>query len=409
MSESMQREPLLKGVRVLDLTHVVAGPYATMYLAMMGAEVIKVENPKTGGDISRTTGPIYNDTSAWFSSINHNKSSVAIDLSKEAGKKLFLRLVEKSDIVVDNFRVGVMDKLGIGYETMKEVNPKIVYGSISGFGTYGPYRDYPAYDTIAQALSGIMWINGREEDPPMRVGTSIGDVIAGLNMAIGLLAAFRSAEKTGQGQFVEVALVDSLVSSIFLEYIDYFTSGKASPRTGNSYRLWYPYGCYKAKDGYYVLGIGTTKFFKALMSDIIGRPDIAQDPQMATHESRRRFKTLIDKLIDNWAAELTVQEACKQLHAAGIPCARVNRIEDCAQDEHVSGAREMFLSYEQPGIGPFCATNIPLRFHEAAAVRPVASQRLGESTGQTLEKVLGLLQNEIAVLRKNGVIFGDEK
>lgn len=188
----------LKGIRVLDLTHVVSGPFATLYLSMLGAEIIKIENPRTRGDVSRATGPFKGDVSLRFCSLNHNKHSVALDLSTPEGRDIFLRMAKTSHIVIENFRPGVMEKLGIGYDVLKRENPQIVYGSLSGFGKDGPYRDLPAYDVIAQALSGIMWINGWEGDPPIKVGTSIADVTAGLNLVIGVLAALREAERTGR-------------------------------------------------------------------------------------------------------------------------------------------------------------------------------------------------------------------
>ena len=249
---------MLNGIRVLDLSHVVAGPYATMYMAMMGAEVIKIENPKVHGDVNRVTGPFKDGVSVRFCSLNHNKKSIAIDLSTQEGKTLFLKLVEKADVVIENFKPGVMERLGLGYRTLRAVNPKIVYGSISGFGTYGPYRDLPAYDVVAQSMSGIMWLSGTEGDPPVKVGTSIGDMIAGINLFGGVLAALRKAELTGQGDFVEVSLVDSLISSLQMDYINYLFDGQMPVREGNHYREWSPCGVYKARDGQLIITKNTT-------------------------------------------------------------------------------------------------------------------------------------------------------
>jgi len=394
----------LEGVRVLDLSHVVAGPYATMYLAMLGAEIIKVENPRTGGDVNRFTGPFVNDFSVRFCHLNHNKQSVVIDLTEPEGKDLFLKLVEQSDIVVENFRPGVLDKLGIGYEAMKQVNPKIICGSISGFGSYGPYRDLPAYDIIAQAMSGMMWLNGREEDPPMKVGTSIGDIIAGINLVVGVLAALHEAQRTGQGRRVEVSLVDSLVSSVMMDHIGYLFNGEMPLRVGNRYREWCPYGGYQACDGYYALGVGTDAFFQSLARDVLGRPDVAEDPRFANHAGRMKHREEIDRIVTEWSMQRSVAEVCQTLADHGIPHAKIRAIDEIAQDAHIAGARNMFPVYEQPGVGQVRVTNVPIRFPESGELPLSAAPRFGEQTEEVLRNILHMNEDEINALRKNGIV-----
>lgn len=396
---------VLRGVRVLDLTHVVAGPYASKYLAMFGAEVIKIENPRTGGDINRFTGPFVNDFSIRFCNLNHNKQSVVIDLTAPEGKELFLKLVKESDIVLDNFRPGVLDKLGIGYEAMQAVNPKIVWGSVSGFGSYGPYRDLPAYDVISQAMSGIMYLNGSEEDPPMKVGTSIGDIVAGINLVVGVLAALREADQTGYGRRVEVSLVDSLVSSLMMDYVGYLHDGTVPPRLGNQYREWAPYGVYQASDGYYVLGVGTNAFFKVLATDILGRPDMAENPDYASHPLRVEHREEIDAVINDWSLRHTVEEICTELARHGIPYSRINTIRETAADEHIGKVRNMFPSYEQPDIGTVTVTNMPVRFPGTPEVPLAAAPGFGEQTRDALHRILNMTTEEIADLEKKGVIL----
>jgi len=404
MDRGENRGGVLQGVRVLDLTHVVAGPYASMYLAMFGAEVIKVENPRTGGDINRFTGPFVNDFSIRFCHLNHNKQSVVLDLSAPEGREVFLRLVKECDIVLDNFRPGVLDKLGLGYEAMQAVNPKIVWGSVSGFGSYGPYRDLPAYDVISQAMSGIMYLNGREGDPPMKVGTSIGDIIAGINLVIGVLAALREADRTGHGRRVEVSLVDALVSSLMMDYVGYLHDGTVPPRVGNNYREWAPYGVYQASDGYYVLGVGTNAFFKTLAADILDRPDMAEDPRYASQPLRVDHREEIDKVICAWSARHTVEEICRELARHGIPHSRINTIKDTAADEHIAKVRNMFPTYCQPGVGEVTVTNMPVRFPGTQEVPLTAAPEFGAQTSDVLHRILNMSPEEVAALKEKGVI-----
>lgn len=395
---------MLNGIRVLDLSHVVAGPYATMYMAMMGAEVIKIENPKVHGDVNRVTGPFKDGVSVRFCSLNHNKKSIAIDLSTQEGKTLFLKLVEKADVVIENFKPGVMERLGLGYRTLRAVNPKIVYGSISGFGTYGPYRDLPAYDVVAQSMSGIMWLSGTEGDPPVKVGTSIGDMIAGINLFGGVLAALRKAELTGQGDFVEVSLVDSLISSLQMDYINYLFDGQMPVREGNHYREWSPCGVYKARDGYYGIGVGSEKIFRRLVTDVLGRPELAEDPRFCSHAARVENRKAFDAYLNAWAEDRSVEEVFDALRKARVPSAPVKTIADIAEDAHIAGARNMFPRYQQPGAGEVSIINTPIRFHEAPEVPLEAAAQLGEHTKEVLEELLGMNDGEIGRLAAENVI-----
>ena len=394
----------LAGVRVLDLSDVVAGPMATLYLAMLGAEIIKLENPKRGGDVNRQSAPKENGNSVRFCTLNHNKKSIAVDLSTPEGKQLFLKLAACSDIVIENYRHGVMDRLGLGFEEMKKVNPRIVYGNISGFGSTGPYRDRPAYDVIAQALSGVAMMNGEEGGPPVKVGTSIGDVIAGMNLAMGVIAALREAERTGEGQHVEVALVDAMIASLMMDNITYLHHGEVPKRTGNGYREWSPYGIYPAKDGHYALGVGSERFYEVLCRDVIGHPELLEDERCLSHNRRIHHREVTEDRLNEWAAQHTVQEVCTALDAAGIPNAPVNTIRETAQDPHFAEARNMFPTYDQPGIGAVRVTNLPLRFPENGDVPLTAAPALGEQTREILADLLGMDEKTILEMRDNGVL-----
>jgi crotonobetainyl-CoA:carnitine CoA-transferase CaiB-like acyl-CoA transferase len=371
---------------------------------MLGAEIIKIENPRTQGDVSRATGPFKGDVSLRFCSLNHSKHSVALDLTTPEGRDIFLRMAKKSHIVIENFRPGVMEKLGIGYDVLKRENPRIVFGSLSGFGKDGPYRDLPAYDVIAQALSGIMWLNGWEEDPPIKVGTSIADVTAGLNLVIGVLAALREAERTGEGRFVEVSLIDSLVSLMIVDNQEYLFNGILPERIGNNNRKWAPYGVYRASNGYFAIGVGSDEFFQRLALDIFNRPDMAADPRFASHTARVEHRELIDDVLNQWAGTLSVKEVCRALGEAGIPCAPVNTIGDAVADEHIGGARQMFPSLDQEGIGPVPVTQIPLRIHDMEDVPLTSAPRLGEQNGDILCSLLNLSDDEIQGLIERNIL-----
>lgn len=392
----------LAGIRVLELCHVVAGPYASMYLAMLGAEVIKIENPKTQGDLCRQSGPHVEQESLRFCALNHNKQSITLDLSQEEGKELFLRLVQKSDIVMDNFRPDVLNRLGIGYDAMKQANPKIIYGNISGFGTYGPYKDYPAFDMIAQALSGVMFLNGEAHMPPIKIGTSIADVLAGVHLVIGLLSALHRVKETGEGCFVETALVDSLVSALMMEHVNYFYNQTIPPRIGNDYREWCPAGVFESKDGWFVLASGHEKDFRAL-AQCIGQTEWLTDESLRSHAARVKQRDEINAVLNAWGRNRTTEEACQQLRQADIPCAPVYDLPDVVADSHIADTRNMFPQYMQPGIGLLTATNIPLRFHDMPPVPLSPAPKLGQDTASVLRELLSLSDSELERLQRNSV------
>ncbi len=401
---SANQLPLLQGVRVLDLTHVVSGPYASRYLALLGAEIIKIENPKTGGDMSRFTGPFAEDCSIRFCSLNHNKRSIRLDLSKPEGKEIFLQLVRTSDAVIDNFKPGTTKKLGIDFESLKQVNPKIVCGSISGFGSTGPYRDFPAYDIIAQAMSGTLLLNGEEDMPPVKIGTSIADVVAGLNLVIGVLAGLHKAKLTGCGCQVETDLVDGLVSAMMMEYVNYLYTGDPPKRIGNAYREWCPAGVYQAKDGYYVLAVGRDSEFDNLARKLLNRPDLAEDPRCLTHSARVQNRELVDSALNAWAKDKSVEEVCDLLRQIHVPCAPVLSVPQVIADSHIHDHRNMFPSYEQPKAGQITVTNIPVKTPDIPPVPLSPAPEPGQHTREVLEELLHLDSQTLTQLEHAGVI-----
>lgn len=391
----------LVGLKVLDLTRVLSGPYAAMWLASMGADVIKIENPKDP-DVSRAYYPVVNGKSAYYSTMNRNKRSITLNLKAEEGKKLFLELVKDADAVIENFRPGVMDKLGVGYEELKKVNPGIVYASISGYGTYGPYAKKPGYDVVAQAMSGLMAITGFPEGPPTRVGSSIGDTVGGVSSLVALLAALYCKNRTGLGQKVEIALVDSLLALSTPDYVRYFVEGLAPVRMGNCYRSWAPYGTYQAGDGYYNIGCGTDEFFYKL-ARAIGHSEMIDDERFLTHEGRVENREAMDAVINEWAMSRSVKEVCSVLDEAGVPCAPVYTIRELEQDEHIAGARDMFPTINEPEIGTFRVTNLPLRFAGTGLAPIKAAPDLGAHNAEIYGD-LGYSEEELVRLRERGVI-----
>ena len=391
----------LAGLKVLDLTRVLSGPFATMWLATMGADIIKIENPKEP-DTTRDYVPGINGKSAYFPTVNHNKRGITLNLKAEEGKQIFRELVKDADVVVENYRPGVMDKLGLGYEELAKINPGIIYASISGFGTYGPYSQQPGYDVTAQAMSGLMYLTGMPDNPPTRVGSSIGDTTAGVNIVVAILAALYCRNQTGQGQKVETSLVDSLIALSAQDYIRYFAAGEVATRMGNIYKTWTPYGTYKAKDGYFNIGASTTKFFISFCN-VIGHPEFAEDPRFKESAERVENRDALDVYINEWTATRTVKEIIDILVKAGIPCAPVNSIVEISQDPHIAGARDMFPTLDQKDIGKFRVTNVPVRFHKSGLAPLSSSPDLGEHNDEILMSI-GRTKEEIEKLRESGVI-----
>ena len=396
--------PLLHGVRILDLTHVVSGPYASRYLALLGAEVIKIENPKTGGDMTRLTGPFAEDCSVRFCSLNHNKQSVRLDLSKPEGKEIFLQLVRISDAVIDNFKPGTTKKLGIDFDALKQINPKIVCGSLSGFGATGPYRDFPAYDIIAQAMSGVLLLNGEEGMPPIKIGTSMADIIAGLNLIIGVLAGLHKAKQTGCGCQVETDLVDGLVSALMMEYVNCLYTGEPPKRIGNQYREWCPSGVFQARDGQYVLAVGRDREFEDIARKLLNRPELAEDPRFLTHSARIQNRELVNSALDAWAKDKSVAEVCDLLQQIHVPCAPVLSVPQVITDPHIRDHRDMFPSYAQPKAGSVTVTNIPVKVADAQPIPLTPAPEMGQHTQEVLRELLHFDEETLSRLENAGVI-----
>ncbi|MDM0111814.1 CoA transferase [Variovorax sp. J22R133] len=391
----------LSGLRILDLTRVLAGPFCTMMLADMGAEVIKIEQPGKGDD-TRHFAPFQNGESAYYMNLNRGKKGVTLDLKGE-GREIFLELVKKADVVVENYRPGTMDKLGLGYETLKDINPGLVYAAVSGFGDTGPYRLRPGYDIIAQAMGGLMSTTGWPGGEPTRSGTAMGDVLAGLSVTIGLLAALRHRDQTGVGQKVDVALVDSVVASLEIITQIYLADGRVPERIGNRYESCYPYDSFAASDGSVVIAAANDKLWR-LVCGAIGQASLADDERFDTNAKRVQRHAQIKTLIEEWTRTRRVDDIVDAMLAVGVPASPINTVDRLVTDPHIAVAREMFVDVEHPTAGKTKLTGAHIKLSATPARLRTPAPRLGEHNDSVLGGLLGLPSERLQALRSEGVI-----
>ena len=394
------REGALSGLRVIDLTRVLAGPFCTMMLADMGAEVIKVEEPGKGDD-SRHFAPFRNGESAYYMNLNRNKKGVTLNLKK--GRDIFIELVKTADVLVENYRPGTMDRLGLGYETLKKINPRLVYGAVSGFGDTGPYRLRPGYDIIGQAMGGLMSTTGWPGGEPTRTGTAMGDVLAGLSVTIGILAALRHRDQTGCGQKVDVALVNSVVASLEVITQIYLTDGHIPERIGNRYQSTYPYDSFKANDGDVVIAAANDKLWK-LVCQVIEQPELQNDERFDTNHKRVQRHAEIKPIIEAWAKAHSVDEIVDKMLAAGVPVAPINTIDRLVKDPHIAVAREMFVDVEHPKAGVLKLTGAHIKLTETPPAIRTPSPELGQHNGEVFGSLLGMVSSDIEKLTQDGVL-----
>lgn len=392
---------LLEGVKVLDLSRVLAGPYCAMMLADMGADVIKVEMPGRGDD-SRKNPPIVNGYSAYYMNLNRNKRGITLNLKSEKGKEIFRELIKDTDILVENYRPGVMDKLGLGYEELRKINPRLVYGAVSGFGQYGPYSKRPGYDIIGQAMSGLMSTTGWPDSPPTRCGTAISDVMGGISCCVGILAAYCNRLKTGVGEMVDVSLVDSMVSGLEIINMIYLLEGRLPKRIGNRYEAIYPYDSFKTSDGYAIIACGNNKLFGELKS-VLQIPEL-DDPLYDDNINRVAHHDTLKRLVEGWTMQHTTQEVVDSMMAVQIPASPIYTIAQVAEDPHIAGAREMFVTCHHPVLGDIKLTGNQIKFknHKIDEFRP--APELGADTEDIFCQKLGMKPKDVAALRAEGVI-----
>jgi CoA:oxalate CoA-transferase len=395
----------LEGIRVLDLTWVLAGPFASMILGDLGAEVIKVERPPYG-DVARTTGPIVNGESCYFFSINRGKKSVCLDLKAERGRELFLRLAGLSDVVMENFTPGTIDKLGLGYDVLLKHNPRLIYAATSGFGQTGPERLRPALDIVVQGMGGVMSITGEPDGPPLRPGLSLGDIAAGLYTAIGVVAALHERERSGQGQMIDVAMLDCQVAILENAFIRYFATGELPKPIGSRHPLATPFQAFPTSDGWIVLALswGVENQWE-LFCATIGRVDLIDDPRFDTPALRTEHHAELEPILNEVMRQKATNEWLREFDAIGLPCGPLNNIAQAAGQPQVV-ARRMLVEVEHPRIGRLKLPDTPVKLSRTPGGIKGPSPALGQDTYEVLSSLLGLSAEELDELAAAGVIVG---
>ena len=397
----------LTGVRVLDLTWVLSGPYASMTLCDLGADVIKVERPPHG-DIARTTGPFVGDESAYFASINRGKRSVSLDLRSSEGRDAFLRLVEHVDVVMENFTPGVMAKLGLDYDTLAARNPRVIYCAVSGFGQTGPDRDLPALDIIVQGMGGVMSITGEPGGPPVRPGLSLGNIAAGLYAAIGVLAALHERQRSGRGQFVDVSMLDCQLAVLENAYTRYFVTGETPRPLGTRHPSATPFQAFPTADGYIVVALSWGEENQwQLLCGFLGLPELIDDERFETSGKRTAHHAELEPLLSAAFRARTTAEWLADLRPAGIPSGPLNTIPAAAAMPQVQ-ARNMVVEVDHPKIGPFKLINHPVNFSRTPAGPRGPSPSVGQDTRRVLREVGGLDEPTIDRLLAAGIALATD-
>ncbi len=395
-------KPPLSDVLVIDLSRVLAGPYCTMMLGDLGAKIIKIEAPVIG-DGSRLWGPPWaGGESAYYLCVNRNKKSITLNLKSEKGREIVRELVRKGDILVENFRVGTMERWGLDYESLRKIKPGLIYCSITGYGQYGPYKDRPGYDFIIQAQGGIMSITGPVEGPPMKVAVAIVDVTAGLYAAVAILAALHEREHSGEGQHIDIALLDSQVAWLINVGSNYLVSGEVPKRYGNAHPNIVPYEPFETRDGWIALGVGTDHQWRRFCK-LAGCEELGNDPRFVTNPKRVENREALIPLLQRVFKKKNAQEWLKLLLEAGIPCAPINNVKEVFEDSQVR-ARDMVVELPHPTAGTVRLAGSPLKLSRTPARMEQPPPLLGQHTEEVLSKYLGYTPADLARLQDEGVI-----
>lgn len=391
----------LDGIKVLDLTRVLAGPFATMILSDLGAEVIKIEQPNTG-DESRDFGPFKNGFSLYFMSVNRGKRSITLNLKSERGKALFKNLVRQNDVLVENFRPGTMKKLGLDYETLVVEHPHLIYAACSGFGQSGPYAEKGAYDMIIQGMGGVMSITGEPDGSPVRVGTSISDITAALFTTIGILSAIHHRNRTGKGQFVDVAMLDSLVAVLENAIVRYFATGENPQPLGSRHPVITPFEAFKSTDGKIIIAIGNDILWSKFC-EYVERKDLITDPRFNTNNNRTENHDELHPILSDIMCQRTTDQWIKALENIGVPCGPINTIDKVVNHPQVQ-AREMITKVIHDLTGSVDVPGVPIKLSDTPGQVNAPAPSLGEHTDDVLINDLNMTIDELETLRQNGII-----
>ena len=400
----------LEGVRVIDLSHVLAAPTATMFLADLGAEVIHVEPPS--GDDAREFGPFVGkpgkDSSSYFISLNRNKKSMILNLRSEKGKKILRELISVSDVLVENYRATTMRKLGFSWEEIHKINPRIIYASICGFGhdSLPEYASRPSYDMVAQAYSGIVSITGPEGGPPCRVGSSVGDIFAGHQAAIGILAALHYREKTGRGQHYDGAMIDGLFAVLENAVVRYTVTGEIPQPLGSRHPSITPFQGFQTRDSWIIVAVGNDALWSKFCG-VIERNDLVDHPAFKSNPLRTRNVKELNDILSVELEKKTTGEWSRIFDEAGLPYSPINNIRDISEDSHIRH-RKMLVEVDQPGLGKVRIAGSPIRLSETPGEVYAPAPRLGQHTEEVLQGILRYSTEEIESLKREGAIGGME-
>jgi crotonobetainyl-CoA:carnitine CoA-transferase CaiB-like acyl-CoA transferase len=391
----------LAGVRILDLSRILSGPFATMIFADLGADVIKLENPHTGDDTREWAPPYQGDQSAYFLAVNRNKRGIAVDLKAARGREIAMRLVDISDVVIENFRPGTAGRLGLGYDELSARNPRLIYASISGFGQTGPYVSEPGYDAIAQALGGLMSVTGEADGAPVRVGNSAADLGAAMWAAIGILASLHARHTTGRGEWIDISLLDGQIASLTYLAGGYFASGEVPRRYGSAHPSIVPYQALRTADGHLMVAVGNDTLWQRF-APLIGLPELVDDPRFVSNPQRVANRAQLIPLIEAALATRSSAAWAEDLTRVGIPAGAINSIAAALEHPQVQ-ARNMVLTTEHPTAGTLRMTASPIKLSQYTATVRRPPPVLGEHTDEVLGE-LGYSDADIATLRDEGVI-----
>jgi crotonobetainyl-CoA:carnitine CoA-transferase CaiB-like acyl-CoA transferase len=391
----------LAGVRVLDLTRVLAGPFASMMLGDMGADVIKIE--ETGrGDDTRKWPPFVGGEASYFMSVNRCKKSLTLNLKAPAGVAILKRLAARSDVLLENFRTGTMEKLGLGYATLRRANPRLIYCAISGFGESGPQAGRGGYDLVIQGESGLMDITGFADGPPVKVGTSVADLVSGIAAAHGVVLALLARARTKRGQKVEISMLDVMASLLTYQAGLYFAAGQRPTRRGNAHPSIVPYEVFKAADAYLTLGVANNGLWKQCCA-ALERPGLVTDSRFDTEAKRVEHRSVLVPLLNEIFATRGVDEWLKRLEAAGVPAGRINTVAEVCESEHLK-ARGMIVKLPHPTAKHVTVLGVPIRLHATPGAADTPPPLLGQHTDEILRTVLRMTPPAIAKLHRDGVI-----
>ena len=392
----------LDGIRVLDLTRVLAGPYCTMFLGDLGAEIVKVEQPGVGDDTRGWGPPFVGGESAYFLCVNRNKKSITIDLKLDDGTALVRRLAEKADVLIENFLPGTMERFGLGEESLRAANPKLIYASLSGFGADGPMSDMPGYDLIVQAWGGLMSITGAPDGEPTKVGVAIIDLVAGLMLGKSIAAALFAREKLGMGQRIDTSLLEAEVACLINAGSNYLVAGKVPGRWGNAHPTIVPYQSFQTADSYLVIGVASEGIWRRFCQ-AIGKTEMADDARFAKNADRVENRAVLIAMLTEMFRGRDNETWLKILNAAEVPCAPIQTIDQVFAAPQVRH-RDMLIEVEHPMAGTIRMAGIPVKFSATPASVRLPPPLLGQHTDEVLSSWLGINNDEIAVLKGKKVI-----